>query len=175
MRNARARLRHLHVRSFRTAMLVLTLAASLVTLSVQAPRALGQTASAIFVPLVGAGTAPGAAGRVEFDPFIQTDLYFGTTTPDGVVTDEQFQGFLDAVITPRFPEGLTLLTGYGQYRNAQGVIARETSKVLILLYPVSVAEEASVKVEEIRALYEQEFQQESVLRVDQPTPVRVSF
>ena len=175
MRNARARLRQLPVRSLHTAMLVLTLAASLVTLSVQAPRVLGQTSSSIFLPLVGAATAPGRPGSVEFDPFIQTELYFGTTTPEGVVTDEQFQGFLDEVITPRFPAGLTLLTGYGQYRNSEGVIARETSKLLILLYPVADAEESSVKIEEIRAMYEQEFQQESVLRVDQPAPVRVSF
>ena len=171
MRNARSRLRHLQVRSLRTAMLVLMLAASLVTLSIQVPRALGQT-SPTFLPLIGAATTPGS---VEFDPFIQTELYFGTTMPGGVVSDEQFQGFLNEVITPRFPEGLTLLTGYGQYLNSQGVIARETSKVLILLYPVSVAAEASVKIEEIRAMYELEFQQESVLRVDQPTPVRVSF
>ena len=103
----------------------------------------------------------------------RTELYFGSLKPDGtVVTEEEFKGFLDAEITPRFPDGLTLLTGFGQFRNSQGVIVQERSMLLILLYPLQRSD-ANQKIEEIRSLYKQMFQQESVLRVD--SQAKVSF
>lgn len=96
----------------------------------------------------------------------RTELFFGTNKPDGtVVTDEEFKQFLDQEITPRFPDGLTLLTGFGQFRNSQGVIIQERSKLLILLYPLEDTG-ASDRIEAIRDAYESAFQQESVLRVD---------
>ena len=103
----------------------------------------------------------------------KSELYFGTQKPDGTeVTDEEFNQFLDEVITPRFPDGLTLLTGDGQFRNSQGIIVQEKSYLLILLYPRE-DRTASAEIEEIRDLYEETFQQESVLRVD--SFARVSF
>src|SRR5262245_12453435 len=103
----------------------------------------------------------------------RTELFFGTAIKGGgAVTDEQFRAFLDAEITPRFPEGLTVLTGYGQFLNSTGVIQQERSFVLILLYPLS-ANDSSRKIEEIRVLYKARFNQESVLRVD--TNNAVSF
>ena len=100
----------------------------------------------------------------------RTELYFGTAISDGgvvtgEVTEEQFRAFLDSEITPRFPEGLTVLTGYGQFLNSTGVIQQERSFVLILLYPLS-SQDSNRKIEEIRALYKARFNQESVLRSD---------
>ena len=107
--------------------------------------------------------------------FVRTELFFGTAKPDGVVTEEEFLAFLDEQVTPRFPDGLTLLRGDGQFRGADGVIIKEDSFLLILLYPVEDFRPSNRKIEVIRALYKQEFQQESVLRVDDPFAVRVSF
>jgi hypothetical protein len=102
----------------------------------------------------------------------ETNLYFGSSKPDGtVVTPEEFNYFLDHEITPRFPDGLTLLVGLGQFRNSSGTILKERSMLLILLYPPDP--EGSKKIEEIRDLYKSTFQQESVLRVDKLG--RVSF
>jgi hypothetical protein len=119
------------------------------------------------------------AGRAEprgTAPFLRTELYFGSNKPDGsVVTPDQFQAFLTAEITPRFPDGLTLLTGLGQFKGSSGVVERERSMVLILLYPIDTARSSGQKIEEIRALYNQKFQQESVLRADEPLPECVSF
>jgi hypothetical protein len=96
----------------------------------------------------------------------RTELFFGTSKPDGTtVSDEKFKRFLDQVVTPRFPDGLTLLTGSGQFKNSSGVIIQERSKLLILLYPLDDAD-ASDRIESIREIYKQMFQQESVLRVD---------
>ena len=103
----------------------------------------------------------------------RTELYFGTSRADGgVVSDEQFKAFLDSEITPRFPDGLTVLTGYGQFRNSRGVIQQERSFVLILLYPVS-SRDSNRNIEDMRNLYKARFIQESVLRTD--TNNMVSF
>jgi hypothetical protein len=107
--------------------------------------------------------------------FARTELFFGTAKPEGAVTEEEFLGFLDSQITPRFPDGLTLLKGDGQFRGEDGVIIKEDSFVLILLYPLEGFTESSRKINAIRRLYKEAFQQESVLRVDEPFAVRVSF
>jgi Protein of unknown function (DUF3574) len=108
--------------------------------------------------------------------FVRTELFFGTAKPDGsAVTDAEFLAFLDAEVTPRFPDGLTLLKGDGQFRGEGDVIVKEASFLLILLYPVEDFRVSSRRVEAIRRLYKEAFHQESVLRVDDPFAVRVSF
>lgn len=89
--------------------------------------------------------------------------------------DPAVAGHLDDVVTPCFPDGLTLLTGTGQFRESDGQIVQKTSFVLILLYPLDIRKESNVKIEAIRALYKEHFLQQSVLRVDDPRAVRVGF
>jgi hypothetical protein len=99
--------------------------------------------------------------------FVRTELYFGSLKSDKTqVTQADFNKFLRKEITPRFPEGLTLLTGIGQFRNANNQTIREVSRVLILLYPVELREKKSVLIEEIRSEYKTQHDQESVLRTD---------
>lgn len=99
--------------------------------------------------------------------FVRTELFFGSAKADGSdVSEEAFQRFLDTEVTPRFPEGLTLFSGRGQFRNSIGTIVEERAKMLILLYPVSTREDSSLKIEQIRHAYKKAFQQESVMRAD---------
>jgi hypothetical protein len=112
------------------------------------------------------------AGSLDF---ARTELFFGTAKPDGVVTDAEFLAFVDQEITPRFPDGLTLLEADGQFRGEDDVIVKEKSFVLILLYPLEDFRASSRKINAIRRLYRQQFQQQSVLRADDPFAVRVSF
>lgn len=113
------------------------------------------------------------AQHFQSDIWNRTELYFGSAKPDGsVVKEREFMKFVDEEVTPRFPDGLTVLTGYGQFRNSAGVIIKERSMVLILLYPLQTRD-AQRKIEEIREAYKSAFQQESVLRVD--SLARVSF
>ena len=104
-------------------------------------------------------------------PYVETQLFFGTERPDGgpAVTDRQFMAFVDKEVTPDFPDGLTVQSGRGQWRDANGKIEKERSYELILLYPVTAAGAGDRKVEEIRRAYEKAFAQESVGRVDDRT------
>ena len=100
------------------------------------------------------------------DLFIRTELFFGLGRAIGPnVTEEEFRMFLEEHVTPRFPDGLTVLTGRGQFRNSSGDIEREPSKLVIILYPPD-QEKAHNKIEKIREEYKTTFQQESVLRAD---------
>ena len=108
-------------------------------------------------------------------PFVRTELFFGTARPDGVVTEEEFRNFVDVEVTRRFPDGLTVLKGDGQFRGQDNVIIKETSFVLILLYPYEGFDKSSQRIQRIRDLYKEQFGQESVLRVDDPYIVWVSF
>ena len=98
-------------------------------------------------------------------PMSRLELYFGTQYPGGApVMQSEWSAFLDEEVTPRFPDGLTVLTGNGQWRNSQGIVTKETSAVLIILYEPSAEKETAI--EDIRAAYKDRFQQESVMRVD---------
>ncbi|MGW0395329.1 DUF3574 domain-containing protein [Streptomyces sp. NPDC003042] len=130
----------------------------------------------MLIALLGAGIPAlvGAALNTPAgEPYRETRLYFGTQRTDGrePVGEGEFMRFLDREITPAFPEGLTLQDGYGQWRGADGTIARETSYEVVLLYPEKEAEARGVRVERIRQAYERQFQQDSVGRSDDKVSV----
>ena len=66
---------------------------------------------------------------------VHDSLYFGTAKPDGVVSAEDWARFLESIVTPRFPQGLTSTRASGQWRGPDGEIVREDSHVLQLLHP----------------------------------------
>lgn len=94
-------------------------------------------------------------------------LFFGRDIGDEVgVSEADFARFVDQELTPRFPDGLTVLDANGQWRGASGVIGREPSKVVILALPKRVGDED--RIEAVRAAYKTRFSQEAVLVVTQP-------
>lgn len=98
-------------------------------------------------------------------------LYFGTAHASGAVTAVQWRAFVDAAVTPRFPDGLTSWTAVGQWRGASGVIEREAAHVLQLLHAGGDAQNAAIA--SVMRDYRERFAQEAVLRVS--TPVCAEF
>ncbi|MGL4573348.1 MAG: DUF3574 domain-containing protein [Burkholderiaceae bacterium] len=106
------------------------------------------------------GSLPGCSQQVA------TRMYFGLHSPNAVVSDAQWKDFLTTQITPRFPDGLTVLAGNGQWRSTQGAIISEDSRVVEVVHQ---SEEAiAVKIQAITRLYKSNFAQESVLVLQQP-------
>jgi hypothetical protein len=99
----------------------------------------------------------------------RTELFFGLSKPGGIVSEADFQRFMETEVTPRFPAGLTVLNANGQFKDATGTIIQEDSKLVILHFPATKANHDAV--ERIRNAYKAAFQQESVLRVDRQTCV----
>lgn len=81
--------------------------------------------------------ADGAAQPAELaQEWVKTELYFGANLPDGkTISRPEWTAFMDQVLTPRFPKGLTVYEAYGQMQHADGKIERQTSWVVAVLHP----------------------------------------
>lgn len=119
----------------------------------------------IATALTGCHTPSGQA-------WVRSEVYFGQTKPSGAhITPTDWQTFLDEVVTPQFPAGLTVFDAAGQWRNHTGHVDREPSKVLVLVHPPN--REIEKQLDAIRAAYCQRFEQEAVLKVT--TKAHVTF
>ena len=98
-------------------------------------------------------------------PMVRVELLFGTQRKNAPpVSEEEWSQFVAAEVTPRFPDGLTVFTGEGQWRGADRAIIKETARMLVIWY--SDTEDAHALIEAIRAAYKERFGQMSVLRAD---------
>ncbi len=95
---------------------------------------------------------------------VSTLVYFGANTPDGSVAPAEWQDFVDAEVTPRFPDGFSFWSASGQWRSSSGVIEREPSRVLNVVHAGRADE--SRALDEIARAYRERFQQESVLHLE---------
>ena len=99
-------------------------------------------------------------------------LFFGRSQGDvEVVSEEAWRAFLAEEVTPRFPDGLSMLDAAGQWRDGSEKIVRERTKLLLVLAPPG--KDAMRRTDEIADAYKRAFGQSSVLRV--VTEACVSF
>ncbi|HVI30742.1 DUF3574 domain-containing protein [Phenylobacterium sp.] len=93
-------------------------------------------------------------------------LFFGRSvgqTP--TVSEAAFDQFVDQEITPRFPDGLTILDGGGQWRGSENQLIREAAKVVLIVLPRKG--DAPQKINAVRDAYKKRFSQETVLLITQ--------
>lgn len=127
--------------------------------------ALGIGAGVVTLALSPLAVTPSRACNPPSQIMSRLELLFGMKKPDGDdVTEDEWRAFLDAEVTPRFPDGLTVLTGYGQWRATSDRVGSETSRVLLVWLKPSVAN--NDKIEAIRMAWKNRYKQESVMRVD---------
>jgi Protein of unknown function (DUF3574) len=125
------------------------------------------TAPPPAAPVVAPASCPGGAAAS-----VVSTLFFGLASRDGRgVSEQAWDGFLATVVTPRFPDGLTVLSGYGQYRGADATaFVREPAKVLLLVHAGTPEQERAIA--EIVAGYRRAFDQEAVLHLTSPACMR---
>ena len=99
------------------------------------------------------------------EPYTEYKLFFGRGDADNrrVVTDKEWDKFLEDTITAEFPDGLTILDAYGQYTDSDEVLIKEDTKVLIILVPLDDGT-ASSKIDSIIEEYKRRFIRPAVLR-----------
>ena len=100
---------------------------------------------------------------LQAEPQVEIALLFGQRRPDGGgrITRREWNTFMREVVTPRFPAGLTVLRGDGQWQNrVSGKIGREPSRIVWIVTPP--APDLQTRLDSIRQAYRQRFAQQSV-------------
>jgi hypothetical protein len=113
-----------------------------------------------------------AAGRPAFScgaalhPMQKIELMFGRAVRRGD-GDAAWVRFVAREITPRFPDGLTVLDAAGQWRDAAADrLVRERSKLVIIVTPADAPVDARIAA--VVAAYKHQFRQKSVGVVASP-------
>lgn len=117
------------------------------------------------------GLSAGRRGAVEphcvagAAAMLRLELAFGLSRKGRVdVSEAEWTTFLDREVTPRFPDGLTVLAGRGQWRNAAGVAVGEPARLLLIW--VKPAQDLEARIAAVREAWKRAHDQESVLRAD---------
>ena len=127
---------------------------------------------AACVPVAVTRTPAGRMAMVVSADTVADRLFFGRSIPGGgMVSDDDSAAFLRDVVTPRFPDGLSVWRADGQWLEASGTLAREPTMVVEVVHPASDRVDAALQ--QIADEYKRRFRQEAVLRVT--TPVRMRF
>jgi hypothetical protein len=90
------------------------------------------------------------------------ELMFGRKIGNRIgVSETAWARFVDREITPRFPDGLSVVNAQGQWRDTEKKrIVREPSKLVQIVLPGKAEDEA--RLNEIAEAYKKKFRQQSV-------------
>jgi len=126
-----------------------------------------------FLLLIGGSTGlaaqnPVPACRVGQQSKLLAELTFGRDIGRHLgVSNAAWQRFLAHEVTPRFPDGLTVMNAFGQWHDPKtGRIVREPSKVVMIVLPGKADDQA--RLDAVVAAYKQQFHQQSVGVIVQP-------
>jgi hypothetical protein len=116
----------------------------------------------LLLLLAGCAAAEPRCAGMPGEPEVTVQLLFGRSLKGGgTVDDAAWRDFLARSVTTRFPDGLTVLDGSGQWRQrATGKIISEASSVVEIVTEASA--ETFRRLDAIRAEYRDRFDQESV-------------
>ena len=120
--------------------------------------------------LAGCETGGDPACPAGMDSFTELNVYFGLEKGSGkTVTEKEWQSFLADTVTPRFPDGLTVLDARGQWFDTDaGRLYRESTKLLNVLVPADAADAGVNAVRDISDVYKQRFEQQAVFYTSLP-------
>lgn len=126
-------------------------------------------AVAALAACAGPPRVPGCAAPAAREPVIE--LIFGRGLPGGgTVSGSAWQSFVDEELTPRFPDGLTVIDGAGQWRDHAAVL-REKAKLVLIVPPPGG--EFEVRLAAVIDAYKRRFRQQAVLRIDRTACVSI--
>jgi hypothetical protein len=104
--------------------------------------------------------------RAPQQRMLAIDLLFGRGSGGLTVSEQAWTQFLAREITPRFPDGLTVIDASGQWRSPQDGILRERSKVVMIVVPENPP--VQERIDAIANAYKRQFKQQSVGIVIRP-------
>ena len=134
---------------------------------------MGLKAAFILLPVALAAcseSAPNTAANAAAAPATTPTCLAGTAPMDryelylgGSVEEKDWQNFLDTEVTGRFPRGFTVVDAHGQWQEPNGQIAKEGTRILIVVVPSNVT--AAAYIGAVATAYNDRFDQETTLLV----------
>jgi len=127
---------------------------------------------AVALGLLVAGEAAAAGAESACDtpqqPMLQIELMFGRNIGGRLgVSETAWSHFLAHEVTPRFPDGLTVVNAASQWRDKEhGALVREPSKLVTIVTAENPATPG--KIAAIVAAYKRQFHQQSVAVITRP-------
>ena len=99
------------------------------------------------------------------------ELMFGRKIGDRIgVTQAAWTAFLDREVSPRFPDGLTVIDAAGQWRDQKrNRVIREPSKLVTIVLKEAARDQE--RIDQIVAAYKQRFRQQAVGVIIRPACV----
>lgn len=125
-------------------------------------------AAILTLALAGCATQPKPACPVGQSE-LRTAQLFLSAKPPAKISDNDIRKFVDAEVTPRFPDGVTVVDGGGQWRGDENRMIREAAKVVMIVLPEKG--DPVAKVEQVRTAYRARFKQDSVVLLPPPACV----
>ena len=131
----------------------------------------------VLAGLVMAATpALAIADSISCDPSLEArqvaHLLFGRNVEDRIrVSETDWSDFVAREVSPRFPDGFTVVDATGQWRDTQrGSIVHESSKLIEIVLPGT--SDDRIKIDAIAETYKRRFEQQSVGLIIGPACVR---
>jgi hypothetical protein len=113
----------------------------------------------------GQKAAPGAAVQLSgVQSVVDDKLLFGRSIPTGgTVPDSSWNNFMNEIVSPRFPAGLTVFHAQGQWLDPRGTSVHEEVMVVEVVHPRG--EPADSVFARVANEYRVRFHQDAVLRI----------
>lgn len=131
-------------------------------------RGAGALILTAMLGLAGCASQPKLACPAGQSELRTAQIFLGAKTP-ARISDNDLRRFVDAEVTPRFPDGVTVVDGGGQWKGDDNRMIREAAKVVLIVLPHKGDPQA--KVEAVRTAYRTKFNQDSVVVLPPPACV----
>jgi hypothetical protein len=126
-------------------------------------------AAILMLGLAGCMSAPKPLGCPAGQATLRTAQLFLGAKNAAVLNDRDLRRFVDQEVTPRFPDGVTVVDGGGQWKGSENKMIREAAKVVLVVLPAGG--DTHGRVEAVRVAYRSKFKQEPVVILPPPACV----
>ena len=121
----------------------------------------GTLAAALLVALAGCASPAGRCPLPSQQPMTVAELFFGRDIAGRAPLNEsEWSHFVASAIAREFPDGFTVLDGYGEWRDpATNTIVNERTKVLVVDTP---GNDLAERIQRVTGAYKRAYAQNSV-------------
>ena len=120
----------------------------------------------LMLGLAGCTSAPKPQACPAGQATLRTAQLFLGAKDAGALNDRDLRRFVEQEVTPRFPDGVTVVDGGDQWKGSENKMIRDAAKVVLVVLPAGG--DTHRKVEAVRTAYRSKFKQNPVVVLPPP-------